>query len=124
MFLTVSRREQIVFFFSSRRRHTRFDCDWSSDVCSSDLVTIADFAADLRAPTPSAAAELVVREKQAIVDGLDTLRRRLDRAVRRPLTDLERRVDDVRSRLDHAGGVDHHPVAQRDALLIARLESA
>src|SRR5205085_5637065 len=23
--------------FSSRRRHTRFDCDWSSDVCSSDL---------------------------------------------------------------------------------------
>src|SRR3989475_1352892 len=28
----------IVFFFSSRRRHTRFDCDWSSDVCSSDLL--------------------------------------------------------------------------------------
>src|SRR2546427_724782 len=27
-----------LFFFSSRRRHTRFDCDWSSDVCSSDLV--------------------------------------------------------------------------------------
>src|SRR5205085_8230956 len=27
-----------VFFFSSRRRHTRFDCDWSSDVCSSDLI--------------------------------------------------------------------------------------
>src|SRR2546430_11517754 len=29
------------FFFSSRRRHTRFDCDWSSDVCSSDLATLA-----------------------------------------------------------------------------------
>src|SRR5690242_21013427 len=27
----------IVFFFSSRRRHTRLTCDWSSDVCSSDL---------------------------------------------------------------------------------------
>src|SRR2546427_6232259 len=27
----------LFFFFSSRRRHTRFDCDWSSDVCSSDL---------------------------------------------------------------------------------------
>src|SRR2546430_513010 len=27
------------FFFSSRRRHTRFDCDWSSDVCSSDLAS-------------------------------------------------------------------------------------
>src|SRR5256886_11034626 len=28
------------FFFSSRRRHTRFDCDWSSDVCSSDLYAL------------------------------------------------------------------------------------
>src|SRR5689334_24727778 len=26
------------FFFSSRRRHTRWNCDWNSDVCSSDLV--------------------------------------------------------------------------------------
>src|SRR6516165_589771 len=33
-------RRQIPFsfFFSRRRRHTIFDCDWSSDVCSSDLV--------------------------------------------------------------------------------------
>src|SRR2546430_3098670 len=33
------------FFFSSRRRHTRFDCDWSSDVCSSDLFdgSLAEF---------------------------------------------------------------------------------
>src|SRR2546430_10848539 len=29
------------FFFSSRRRHTIFDCDWSSDVCSSDLHSVA-----------------------------------------------------------------------------------
>src|SRR6266478_7476509 len=28
----------VFFFFSSRRRHTIFDCDWSSDVCSSDLL--------------------------------------------------------------------------------------
>src|SRR5690606_5999851 len=28
------------FFFSSRRRHTRFSRDWSSDVCSSDLVLL------------------------------------------------------------------------------------
>src|SRR5690606_39894326 len=28
----------LFFFFSSRRRHTRFSRDWSSDVCSSDLV--------------------------------------------------------------------------------------
>src|SRR4030066_1393825 len=30
-------RDSAEFFFSSRRRHTRFKCDWSSDVCSSDL---------------------------------------------------------------------------------------
>src|SRR5256886_8376048 len=40
------------FFFSSRRRHTRFDCDWSSDVCSSDL------AHDLAQFGRSAMAEL------------------------------------------------------------------
>src|SRR5260370_1522362 len=35
----------LFFFFSSRRRHTRFKCDWSSDVCSSDLgeVVTQDF---------------------------------------------------------------------------------
>src|SRR5688572_12854965 len=32
------------FFFSSRRRHTRFDCDWSSDVCSSDLRLLSHMA--------------------------------------------------------------------------------
>src|SRR2546430_7760114 len=30
----------LEFYFSSRRRHTRFDCDWSSDVCSSDLNSV------------------------------------------------------------------------------------
>src|SRR5260221_10176243 len=30
----------ILFFFSSRRRHTRSLCDWSSDVCSSDLTPV------------------------------------------------------------------------------------
>src|SRR5688572_33237781 len=43
------------FFFSSRRRHTRFDCDWSSDVCSSDLFkTVVDYPSD--------------REEVAVVD--------------------------------------------------------
>src|SRR5688572_33500158 len=28
------------FFFASRRRHARWNCDWSSDVCSSDLVEL------------------------------------------------------------------------------------
>src|SRR5690606_40396433 len=32
----------VLFFFSSRRRHTRFSRDWSSDVCSSDLEIMSD----------------------------------------------------------------------------------
>src|SRR5256885_5076441 len=32
----------IFFFFSSRRRHTRLQGDWSSDVCSSDLMLLAE----------------------------------------------------------------------------------
>src|SRR2546430_6364717 len=37
VFVVVVCWDFFFFFFSSRRRHTRFDCDWSSDVCSSDL---------------------------------------------------------------------------------------
>src|SRR6266478_6817510 len=54
------------FFFSSRRRHTRFDCDWSSDVCSSDL---------LGNPT---AAEMEVQgyhAPQGVFDGLGGVER-------------------------------------------------
>jgi exodeoxyribonuclease VII large subunit len=88
-------------------------------------VTIADFVADLRAPTPSAAAELVVREKQAVVETLADLaerlrvamvrraerhRERLDGLLQRrvltdpsrPLRDLVRRVDDARRRVHRA----------------------
>src|SRR2546428_11310257 len=39
----------VAFFFSSRRRHTRSDRDWSSDVCSSDLSGIAG-AVEVRVP--------------------------------------------------------------------------
>src|SRR5256885_13143985 len=44
--------EAYVFFFSSRRRHTRLQGDWSSDVCSSDLAkstkqSLSEFARDL-----------------------------------------------------------------------------
>src|SRR5438034_4669470 len=43
------------FFFSSRRRHTRSLCDWSSDVCSSDLIF----------SSPPARAATPVADKQA-----------------------------------------------------------
>src|SRR5688572_31067882 len=42
----------VYFFFSSRRRHTRFDCDWSSDVCSSDLVVQKGNAAAVIGSSP------------------------------------------------------------------------
>src|SRR5437762_13119872 len=37
----------VFFFFSSRRRHTRYIGDWSSDVCSSDLHPLANSAPDV-----------------------------------------------------------------------------
>src|SRR2546427_3914290 len=54
--LLLLRTSVFFFFFSSRRRHTRFDCDWSSDVCSSDLS---------RAQKPDAAQSLGHRARAA-----------------------------------------------------------
>src|SRR5256885_13153524 len=53
-----------MFFFSSRRRHTRLQGDWSSDVCSSDLpfawdAPRLDFAVREPFPSRSSTAELV-----------------------------------------------------------------
>src|SRR5690606_40298915 len=46
------------FFFSSRRRHTRFSRDWSSDVCSSDLAAKKSrFKAKLLRPAASSKAD-------------------------------------------------------------------
>src|SRR5690606_8287729 len=42
----------ISFFFSSRRRHTRFSRDWSSDVCSSDLPSRRRLAVPASPPAP------------------------------------------------------------------------
>ncbi|MBI4636172.1 MAG: exodeoxyribonuclease VII large subunit, partial [Candidatus Rokubacteria bacterium] len=110
-------------------------------------VTIADFVADLRAPTPSAAAELVVREKQSVVESLAELRARLTRAIvrrlegdrarleslrhRRVLTDparalrdVERRLDDARARLRHAAAAALRRARHRTELVTAGLRAA
>src|SRR5689334_23651852 len=42
-----------LFFFSSRRRHTRWNCDWSSDVCSSDLLPNSATEQELGKPVGS-----------------------------------------------------------------------
>src|SRR5690606_41180701 len=51
---------QLLFFFSSRRRHTRFSRDWSSDVCSSDLSPPRS-----RGDTGAGAAERPARQRRA-----------------------------------------------------------
>src|SRR5689334_12652370 len=50
-----------LFFFSSRRRHTRWNCDWSSDVCSSDLLLLVEVNLDAPVLHSSEQASRVVR---------------------------------------------------------------
>ena len=57
--------------------------------------TIIDFVADLRAPTPSAAAELVIRSRQEIEDQAQTLRQRLGRAMRYHLLVLRQQLTEL-----------------------------
>jgi len=55
-------------------------------------VTIADFVADLRAPTPSAAAEMVVRTREELLDRIAAARANGTQAMRYRLAMLERRL--------------------------------
>src|SRR5256886_4489298 len=74
----------IFFFFSSRRRHTRFDCDWSSDVCSSDLTLSGN-------PLAMAAGLAQLRELERI-DGwslLEKLGAQFEAATRDALKDCK-----------------------------------
>ncbi|HEV7491358.1 MAG TPA: exodeoxyribonuclease VII large subunit [Rhodanobacteraceae bacterium] len=61
--------------------------------------TIADFVADLRAPTPSAAAELIVPDVADLVRVLNRQRGRLEQCVSRKLETLSQRLDHVVARL-------------------------
>jgi exodeoxyribonuclease VII large subunit len=104
--------------------------------------TIADFVADLRAATPSAAAELVVRSKQELTAELDALSHRLDMsqlrrlerwraltsALSRSVTDpsrilghLSQRVDALDGRLSREAGLLLEKSGERVGTLSARL---
>src|SRR5256885_11970847 len=65
--LLSKRLNRLFFFFSSRRRHTRLQGDWSSDVCSSDLIAAFDIGllvqkGSLFATRPSIAGYAVTRQ--------------------------------------------------------------
>src|ERR1700747_1568423 len=57
--------------------------------------TIIDFVADLRAPTPSAAAELVIRARQEVDEQLEVLHHRLGKALRDPLLMARQRLTEL-----------------------------
>src|SRR5689334_7101579 len=99
------------FFFSSRRRHTRWNCDWSSDVWSSDLVRSAPYTVDFRVRRPEeshAAPGRGVPPHHAVVDrasGLERLRRRVPDSARR--VPLESEDGGIRGHRRHPVGGLH-----------------
>jgi exodeoxyribonuclease VII large subunit len=65
--------------------------------------TICDFVADLRAPTPSAAAELVVRRKDEFFSHIDRISERIDAAMHHRLRRMETRLHVLEARPGYAG---------------------
>ncbi len=76
--------------------------------------TIADFAADLRAPTPTAAAEILSPDRPALLARLGQLQRRIDRQFARGLPERAQRLDILATRLTHPA---EHLRLHREAML-------
>lgn len=87
--------------------------------------TLSDFAADLRAPTPSAAAEVVVQEREVVLGQVVQLRRRLHKSLQAALQHLRHRLAMARSSyvLQRPGEVVRSSRQQADDLRM-RLEYA
>ncbi len=87
--------------------------------------TIVDFVADLRAPTPSAAAELVIRSRQEIEEQIEGCERQLERAMRFHLLNARQRLTALAQHGAFARMVDLiHRREQRLDELVHRLEQA
>ena len=78
--------------------------------------TIADFAADQRAPTPTAAAELLSPRRSELLGGLEGLTHRLIRACQRDLQTLGQWVDQLSRRIEHPARRLEHQTAVLAAL--------
>ncbi len=87
-------------------------------------VTIADLVADLRAPTPSAAAESVVPDGETIREGLEAVRGRLARALRRQTERRRHRLDAAGIRLSRAARGILQPHRHRLERVAGALEGA
>ncbi len=74
-------------------------------------VTIADFAADLRAPTPSAAAAMIICEQREVLDRVTSREARLTELMRYRLAMLSRRLHEQAA--DRAGSIVHRALARR-----------
>ncbi len=85
--------------------------------------TIADFCADLRAPTPTAAAELVAQPRSAWLGALDLLTDRLQDGVQRHLDQRGQRLDQLAARLGRPSGLAVRE-QQRLAQLAERMRHA
>jgi exodeoxyribonuclease VII large subunit len=84
-------------------------------------VTIADFVADLRAPTPSAAAELVVRRKDEFSGHIEALARRAGSAMRGRLQRLDGRLHQLQARPAFAGVPGRVALRQRHVAELAAM---
>src|SRR6266481_9120195 len=95
------------FFFSSRRRHTRWNCDWSSDVCSSDLATPAQLEAIAKAVH---LADAAFANARTVVGALSD-----SASIVEGLNQAATKLSDIRAATDRALGV---PLSARDAAAV------
>src|SRR5580698_11375358 len=96
------------FFFSSRRRHTRLTCDWSSDVCSSDLPE-ASFAGQTT-DTPWTAVHVAYfsgrSEERRVGKSVDLGGRRIIKKKKKK--QIEKRESKLKNKKKDKKNVDNH----------------